>query len=152
MIVEAQYTDLKKILTLQKECYQQEAQIYNDFEIPPLTQTLASIEDDFKEQLFLKAEVNKKIIGAVRAYEENGTCKIGRLIVDKDFQNQGWGRLLMKAVEDKYPKTERFQLFTGHKSVKNLSLYHKLGYKACKRQRVNSNLTLIFLEKPHHKD
>ena len=37
-------SDLEEILKLQKECYRAEAEIYNDFTIPPLTQDLTSLQ------------------------------------------------------------------------------------------------------------
>lgn len=139
--------DLPQILALQKRCYIQEAQIYNDFEIPPLTQTLESLSNDLKSQSILKMQSGENIIGSVRAYTDNGTCKIGRLIVHEDFQNQGLGRQLMKAIEKKFDLAQRFELFTGHKSLKNLGLYTKLGYVGFDKKEINDQLTLIFLEK-----
>jgi hypothetical protein len=55
IIVSAEVTDAKDILDLQKLAYQSEAQIYNDYTIPPLTQSLEEIRDDFEKQVFLKA-------------------------------------------------------------------------------------------------
>jgi hypothetical protein len=46
-IEKATVFDAEEILTLQKLAYQSEAEIYNDFNIPPLVQTLESIEKDF---------------------------------------------------------------------------------------------------------
>jgi hypothetical protein len=41
MIIEpASIEDASEILTLQKLCYQSEAEIYNDYNIPPLIQAL----------------------------------------------------------------------------------------------------------------
>ena len=65
-------TDLEQILDLQKEAYISEAQIYNDFSIPPLLQTIEDLENEFDNNIFLKTESNGKIIGSVRAYQENG--------------------------------------------------------------------------------
>jgi uncharacterized glyoxalase superfamily protein PhnB len=42
-ICTADLDDLDEILGLQKECYRQEAEIYNDFTIPPLTQNIDSL-------------------------------------------------------------------------------------------------------------
>ena len=115
--------DLSEILKLQKSCYLEEAVIYNDFEIPPLTQTIESIENDFEKESFFKIEIDHRIIASIRAHVEKETCKIGRLIVGKDFRNQGIGTKLIQAVESKFDSVKRFELFTGHKSEKNLFLY-----------------------------
>ena len=143
----AEQDDLIQILELQKQCYLEEAKIYNDYKIPPLIQTVESIITDFKQQTFLKIEVDNKIIGSVRAYIEKDTCKIGRLIVHKKFQNQGLGKHLMNTIENNFKQTKRFELFTGHKSTKNLSFYNKLNYNVFKREIITPSLQLVFLEK-----
>lgn len=139
--------DAQSILELQKLAYVSEAEIYNDYDIDPLTQTLDSLQDDFEKQVFFKVSVNGKIVGSVRGYVDNGTCYIGRLIVHPEFQNQGIGKQLMNKIESFFKYAERYELFTGHRSERNLYLYQKLGYSVYKTEQVNDNLVLVFLEK-----
>ncbi|TFG27907.1 MAG: GNAT family N-acetyltransferase [Promethearchaeota archaeon] len=143
--------DLKEILSLQKLAYQSEAEIYNDFTIPPLIQTLDEIKQDFSFQIFLKILVKNKIIGSVRAYKENDTCFIGKLIVHPDFQNQGIGTELLNEIEARFDDVKRYELFTGHKSEKNLYLYQKLGFQQFKTEKIHENLHMIYLEKQNKK-
>lgn len=144
---QAQVEDAREILDLQKLAYQSEAVIYHDDTIPPLTQTLQEITADFRNQVFIKASVDGRIVGSVRGQLKQETCSIGRLIVHPDFQNQGIGIRLMEEVEKYFPEAGRFELFTGHRSERNKYLYRKLGYHVFKRQPVNSDLTLLYLEK-----
>ena len=144
--------DLKVILELQKTCYLEEAELYDDFSIPPLTQTLESIELDYEKEKILKVESNGKIVGSVRGVLESNTCKIGRLIVDEKFRNQGLGKQLMYQIEKEFDNVNRFELFTGHKSLRNLSLYNRLGYTEFRKQWINEKLELIFLEKSKNSD
>ena len=144
---QAQVEDAREILDLQKLAYQSEAEIYHDDTIPPLTQTLEEITADFRNQVFIKASVDGRIVGSVRGQLKQGTCSIGRLIVHPDFQNQGIGIRLMDEVEKYFPEAGRFELFTGHRSERNKYLYRKLGYQVFRRQPVNSDLTLLYLEK-----
>jgi ribosomal protein S18 acetylase RimI-like enzyme len=147
-ILPAAFEDLSEILLLQKECYQSEAELHNEPNIPPMTQDLASIEDELKQgMLFLKGMIDGKIISSVRGFIQEDTCHIGRLIVKKDFENRKFGQTLVNALETHLHKCQRYEIFTGHKSVKNLYLYGKLGYKEFKRQCINNHLTLIYLEK-----
>lgn len=148
MIIEkAAVSDAEALLALQKLAYRSEADIYNDFRIPPLVQTLKSMEEDFKNQLFLKALMDGRIIGSVRAYSKEGTCYIGRLIVDPDFQNQGIGTRLMSEIEKIFNRCKRFELFTGDKSERNLYLYQKLGYRIFKKAKMTDQTNIVFLEK-----
>ena len=143
----ASIEDAKEILSLQKIAYLSEAEIYNDYSIPPLTQTINQIETDFENQLFLKVSTGKRIIGSVRGQMESETCHIARLIVHPDFRKQGIGTRLIEEIEVRFKQARRYELFTGHKSENNLRLYKKLGYKPYKKQKVSDIVTLVFLEK-----
>ena len=138
---------LDEILKLQQLAYQSEAELCNDFQIPPLTQTLEGIRKDYQTQTILKVVLDKKIIGSVRAYLEGDTCYIGRVIVHPDHQNQGIGKVLMKKIEKEFSKCNKYSLFTGKKSLRNIHFYSSLGYEMTKEEYVNDNLTLLFLKK-----
>ncbi len=147
IIKPATISDAEEILSLQKLAYQSEAGIYNDFNIPPLNQSLEEIKDEFDNKTFLKAVVDGKIIGSVRAFVEQGTCYIGKLIVHPDFQNQGTGTKMMNEIEKFFNKAKRFELFTGYKSKRNIHLYQKLGYKIFRTEKITDNLEFVYLEK-----
>jgi ribosomal protein S18 acetylase RimI-like enzyme len=146
-IERADAADAAEILELQKLAYQSEAAIYDDFTIPPLTQTLGEITADFERQVFLKASADETIIGSVRAHQAEETCFIGRLIVHPNFQDRGIGTRLMGEIEKAFRQAKRYELFTGHKSERNLHLYQKLGYEPFRTRVLTQDLTLVFLEK-----
>jgi ribosomal protein S18 acetylase RimI-like enzyme len=148
MVIEpAQLEDAAEILALQKLAYLSEAEIHDDYTIPPLNQTLEETRVEFESQLVLKAMIDRRIIGSVRGYLEGGTCYIGKLIVQPDVQNQGIGTRLMNEIEKRFDQAERYELFTGYRSERNLHLYEKLGYRPFRSQKITDKLTLIFLEK-----
>jgi ribosomal protein S18 acetylase RimI-like enzyme len=147
-IVQATVADAEAILRLQKLAYQSEARIYNDCNIPPLTQSDAEIEAEFADHVFLKATTDGLIIiGSVRACEQGGTCSIGRLIVHPDHQGRGIGSALMREIESRFAHARRFELFTGHKSERNIRLYRNLGYVTFREEQVTDALRLLFMEK-----
>jgi ribosomal protein S18 acetylase RimI-like enzyme len=147
LIEKATISDANEILPLQKLAYQSEAEIYNDFNIPPLLQTLESLQKDFENQFFLKAVIKGKIVGSVKAYQKHETGYIGRLIVHPDFQNRGVGTKLMNEIEKIFSTCHRFELFTGDRSERNLYLYQKLGYKIFKTANITDQTTIVYLEK-----
>jgi len=147
IIEKATVSDAEELLALQKLAYRSEAEIYNDFSIPPLIQTLESMKEDFKNQLFLKAFLDGRIIGSVRAYSKEETCHIGRLIVHPDYQNRGIGTRLMNDIERIFNGCKRFELFTGDKSERNLRLYQELGYRIFKASKIMDQTNIVFLEK-----
>ena len=145
-IVKAEECDLPSILELQKLAYQSEAELVGDYSIPPLTQTIDGITDDFNNGTILKFVDFGEIIGSVRVRFSEGTLYIGRLIVTPSRQNQGIGKALLLAAEELYPDA-RYELFTSDRSAKNLSLYVKNGYKEFKREPFNEYVNLVYLEK-----
>ena len=148
MIIErASVKDAAEILALQKLAYQSEAAIYDDYTIAPLRQTVEEMSADLQNQIALNVVIDDRIVGSVRAYERDGTCYIGRLIVYPDSQNQGLGTQLMHEIEAAFPEAERFELFTGSRSERNLYLYHKLGYVAFREQQLTDLVSLVYLEK-----
>jgi len=139
--------DAVEILALQKLAYRSEAEIYNDFSIQPLTQTLEEIESEFESHSVFKAIREDNLVGSVRTTVKGDTCFAGKLIVHPAYQNRGIGYALLTHIESHAGAIRRFELFTGHRSERNLYLYRKLGYREFKREMVNSRLTLVFMEK-----
>jgi ribosomal protein S18 acetylase RimI-like enzyme len=146
-ISKAQIIDADEILKIQKWAYQIEAKRYNNYDIPPLKQTLEELRSQFKDYIILKAVSNDKIIGTVRAHEKDGTCYIGRLAVHPNLQNQGIGTALMKEIE-KYYTPLRYELFVGSKSDNNIHLYQRLGYNIYQKQQYEcGDIEIFYMEK-----
>ena len=146
-IDKAQENDLQEILALQYIAYQSEAKLFNNMDIPPLKQTIDEVYDEFSKGTFLKAvDERGVIIGSVRAYQENNTVYIGKLMVHPNMQKKGLGTKLLLAIEAKYPN-KRYELFTSTKSISNIKLYEKLGYKISKKEAISQELQFVYLEK-----
>ena len=143
----AKVSEAQKILDIQKEAYLSEAKIYDDYNIPPLTQTLKEIESEFDNHTFYVAKLKGMIVGSVNIRVEGNTGHIGRLIVVPNSQNQGIGSILMDYVESTHSELDAFELFTGYKSERNLFFYSKRGYQEFKRQTLHEKLLLIFMRK-----
>ena len=136
------------ILALQRLCYQSEAQLYNNFSIPPLTETLEDLKVAFGQSTILVCRSGSEIVGSVRGRVRDGRCHVGRLIVHPSFQKRGIGTRLLGAIEDACPEAAAFELFTGHKSESNLRLYRRVGYRDFKTEAAGPDMSLVFLEKP----
>lgn len=148
IITDAGVRDAERILKLQYLCYQTEAEIYGDYSIPPLAQTLESLLAEYGTHQIFVAKLGDEVVGSVRGRLESGACHIGRLIVHPRFQRRGLGTRLMREIEGRFAGAARYELFTGHLSEDNLRLYERLGYCEFRREDVSPKLRLVYLEKP----
>ncbi|WP_246628212.1 GNAT family N-acetyltransferase [Paenibacillus oenotherae] len=146
-IIRASREDAEQLLALQKLCFRNEAERLNNFDIPPMLQTLPEIIEEFNSHFFLKSVEDGAIIGSVRAYEADGNCYIGKLIVHPESQNKGIGAALMKQIEQAFSHVKRYELFTGADSGKTIHLYNKLGYRSYSIKQINDQLSFVYMEK-----
>lgn len=146
-IARATAEDADAILALQKRAYESEAHLYNDWTIPPMTQTIASLLIEISDSTVLKCEAAGTIVGSVRAMLKGGVCQIGRLIVEPSLQGRGIGSALLAKIESEFPRATTFELFTGTKSDGNLRLYRRFGYKETVIKVLSPHVSLIFMSK-----
>ena len=146
-ITRAERCDLQQILDLQYLAYRSEAELLNDFRIPPLLQTLQELRAEFETGVVLKATDGcGRIVGSVRAHTDGCTLFIGKLIVHPQRQGNGIGTEMLESIEKEYPPM-RCELFTSHSSVRNLALYRRLGYRPFREREVYPGMRLVYLEK-----
>lgn len=67
-------------------------------------------------------------------------------MVHPQKQGYGIGTKLLEEIEAEYPK-QRYELFTGSKSVDNIRLYENLGYKIFREKQISEELSFVYLEK-----
>ncbi|WP_431047389.1 GNAT family N-acetyltransferase [Streptomyces sp. P1-3] len=143
--------DAEQILKLQYLCYQREAELYNDYSIEPLTQSLDDLRAELGEGCVLVARLGAEVVGSVRGVvDEDGTAAIAKLIVHPRMQRHGLGGRLLAAIEERLAEegaAKRYRLFTGHRSEGNLRLYRRCGYAQVGTEEVNRRLSLVLLEK-----
>ncbi|WP_328539769.1 GNAT family N-acetyltransferase [Streptomyces sp. NBC_00344] len=143
--------DAEQILKLQYLCYQSEAELYGDYSIEPLTQTLDGLRAELAEGHALVARLGDEVVASVRGWiDESGTARISKLIVHPRMQRHGLGGRLLTAIEARFasePSARRFQLFTGHRSEGNLRLYRSHGYVPVSTEQAGPALRIVTMEK-----
>ncbi|MEU4625437.1 GNAT family N-acetyltransferase [Actinoplanes sp. NPDC023801] len=147
-VTDATAADLEGILKLQYLCYQSEAQRYDFWGIPALTQSMASIAEDLAVKPMPVIRLDGEVVGSVRGELVEGTFHIGRLVVHPRVQRRGLGRRLLAAVEQRAGAADRFEVYTGYRSTEFLGLYQACGYQPFKHEQVTDRLRLTYLEKP----
>jgi ribosomal protein S18 acetylase RimI-like enzyme len=148
IIAQAIKEDLPIILDIQKKAFSEIARTFNLKSMPQIEQTLESLNDEFINCTILKACIVNSMVGSVRAYNNNDTCYISKLIVLPEYQNKGIGKALMNAIENRFENVvKRYELFTGVRDPRNLYLYDRLGYKSFKTEEYNNAISYVYMEK-----
>lgn len=147
-IEQASIDDAEEILAVIRAAFAPVALQYGDPELPPVAESLESHRSRYADHVVLKAIEGGRVVGSVQGVERlDGVCVVERLAVLPEWQGRGVGRALTLAVEEAFPKTAAFELFTGHRSAETLGLYRSLGYTEVRREYVDERLTLVFLRK-----
>lgn len=147
IIREAEYDDLEEILQLQYLAYQTEAARFETDDIQPLKQSLEELIEEYNQGIILKMiSEDNTIIGSIRAREENGTVYIGKLMVHPNYRRQGYGTKLLIEIEEYFPK-KRYELFTSTRSIDNIHLYKKNGYREFSQRQINDEIIFVYMEK-----
>jgi hypothetical protein len=53
----------------------------------------------------------------------------------------------MKEIETVFSHAQRFELFTGVKSIGNIRFYQRLGYREFREEDLSPKIRLVFMEK-----
>lgn len=149
-INEADIGEAADLLGVQKRAFLLEAERYNAYSIPPLTETVDEVREAFGTSTFLKAELDGRIVGVVRATRQDGSCLIGRLAVEPDLHDKGIGTALLKEAESRCGDAPRVELFVGSKSYKNIHIYEKMGYRTYRSEDIRDDVKLLYMEKRRH--
>ncbi|MFD9891768.1 GNAT family N-acetyltransferase [Amycolatopsis sp. NPDC059027] len=119
-----------ELLVLQRCCWVQEAIANDTLAIPALHETLDDVRDWTRTWSTWRVRQGPRMIAAARARLDGRTWELGRLMVAPDLAGRGLGRWLLSYVENQAPAdARRFTLFTGHRSIRNLELYQRAGYR-----------------------
>lgn len=91
------------------------------------------IEYELKQgrNIFLIAEINRKIVGSVFGTHDGRKGWINRLVVDPEFQRQDIAKKLIAEVEDRFSELgiDIIACLVEDWNTKSLQVFEKLGYE-----------------------
>ncbi len=123
--------DAAELLVLQRCCWVDEAIANDTLDIAALHESLDDLRGWLAEWSTWCVRADGRLVGAVRARREDSTWEIGRLMVAPDLGGRGLGRWLLRYAEDHAPPdVDTAALFTGARSVRNIAMYERAGYRA----------------------
>jgi ribosomal protein S18 acetylase RimI-like enzyme len=140
-IMQADPQDYPGLWALQLSAYATEALLYDE-PIPPVIQSQEEAIADCQRSQVLKACLDGRIVGSIRCRLQKGTCHIAKLMVLPEYRIRGIGTQLLQAVERAVPGV-RYELFTGSRSVGNIRLYEKNGYRIFAADAANQLVYMV---------
>jgi GNAT superfamily N-acetyltransferase len=128
-VLPAEVADAAELWAIQQEAFREEGERLHNMQAYPLMQTVEGIVDDFQHGPILKA-VNERgeIVGSIRAHPfEDGSIFISKLFVKPEYQRQGIGGKLLRAIEDQFPN-DNLRLATVYVVREVFQFYEKAGW------------------------
>ncbi|WP_338472876.1 GNAT family N-acetyltransferase [Niallia sp. XMNu-256] len=132
------------VLNIQMPSYKVEAEIIGSYEIPPLRDTVYTLQH-CRETFFGYYE-NDVLCGVISIKIDDYDVDIHRLIVHPNHFRKGIAQLLLNFIETKC-QIETIKVATGSKNIPAVRFYKKNGFRNIKEVIVNEQLSLTFFEK-----
>lgn len=141
-ICTATHADAGEMLTVLRAAFVTEAQLHDDVHMAPLTETLDEVREVIASGTVLVAVQGTRLVGTARAALHGAVWHIGRVVVAPDLQGRGIGSALIHAIEAAAPDgVERFEIATGPKSTRNVTLYERHQYRTVPSEDILIHLT-----------
>ncbi len=133
------------ILKLQIPSYMVEAKLINFYDIPPLKDTVETLQK-CGEEFFGYFEGNE-LCGAISFKQEGKTLDIHWLTVNPNHFRKGIANQLLYFIEEQVEGIEKILVSTGSKNKPAVDFYLKREFTVKKVVQVNEQLSLTCFEK-----
>ena len=137
--------DAKAILTVQIPAYEVEAMFIQSRSIPPLHDTVESIQ--LCDETFYGYYSEGRLTGFISYQCEDNVLDIHRLVVHPTFFRQGIASKLLQFIEQLEPTVKKIIVSTGSANKPALQFYLKHGFVAIDQMQVGEYLWITKLEK-----
>lgn len=132
------------VLKIQLPSYQVEADIIGYDDIPPLKDTVETLQQC--GETFYGYYLNEELCGAISLKVEEGEVDIHRLIVHPNHFRKGIAQTLLHYLES-HLKEKTMKVATGSKNTPAIRFYKKNGFEIVQEVIVNEQLSLTYFEK-----
>ncbi|SCZ10438.1 Ribosomal protein S18 acetylase RimI [Paenibacillus polysaccharolyticus] len=121
---------LAQLWRLQHMAYRLEAKIIGFQDIPPLLDTVETLQNCGETFYGCVDKQDGELLGAVAVMEEErDTLTITRMMVHPNHFRKGIAASLMKHVFEQHPDLSRYIVCTGTLNIAAVNLYMKFGFK-----------------------
>ncbi|MEQ4300919.1 bifunctional NAD(P)H-dependent oxidoreductase/GNAT family N-acetyltransferase [Plantactinospora sp. B6F1] len=135
--------DAAEVTVLQRCCWVEEAVANDTMAIPALHESLEEVGEWLGSWHTTGIWLDGRLLGMVRTHRIDTDWHLGRLAVVPDLRGRGLGRWLLRTAEAAAgPECRRILLCTGAKSLRNIDLYQKEGYRPTSPAGVDGTICL----------
>lgn len=135
------------ILALQRRAFEREARLCDNWEIPPMTETLEAIVEHIVSATVLTAWIGPQLVGAARGILSGDVCAIRGVCIEPAHQGQHIGTRLLAALEHAHPAASRFELTTNTLMAGNVRFYERHGYRITELKPYSDRIILACMSK-----
>lgn len=135
----------KEVLNIQIPSYKVEAEIINFYDIPPLKDTVESLQEC--GETFFGYYLEEELCGAISIKVEKNVIDIHRLIVNPIHFRKGIAKKLLEFIESYFEDIETIIVSTGAKNAPAVNFYENNGFSKIGERSVNERLTLASFKK-----
>jgi len=135
----------KQVLELQKASYKIEAEIIDFYEIPPLKDTISSLQEC--KEIFYGYYINDTLAGIISYKIIENVLDIHRVATNPSFFRMGIAGKLIRFVEEIDNSINKVVVCTGKKNLPAVNLYLKSGYQKVKDIEICEGVYLTKFEK-----
>lgn len=134
-----------EFLALQMTSYLREAELSGLSDIPPLMDSISSLQHS--DETFLGYMIDGKLHGAIAYRLKEGVVTISRLMVYPDVFRKGIASRLVLYVIEQHPDALWFEVATGTGNVPARNLYEKLGFQSGGIRPLSAGVSLTLYRK-----
>ncbi|MFD1137354.1 GNAT family N-acetyltransferase [Paenibacillus urinalis] len=131
-----------EVWKLQQMAYRLEAELIGFHDIPPLLDTIDSLQE-CGETFYGYINEDMELIGAISVEQEwEDSLTISRMMVHPNHFRRGVAGQLIQYVLDQYSEMRKFIVSTGMKNTPAVMLYQKYGFEPVQTSEIAPNVEL----------
>lgn len=135
----------KHVLRLQRVSYKIEAQLIDFYEIPPLNETIDSLQ--VCDEIFYGYYINDVLTGIISFKIINNVLDIHRVAIHPTFFRMGIANKLINFIEGLKSNINKIVLCTGKDNLPAIDLYLKNSYKKTNDIEIKNGIYMTKFEK-----
>ncbi|QSO54272.1 GNAT family N-acetyltransferase [Alicyclobacillus curvatus] len=137
--------EISALLSVQRLAYGVEADLIGFYDIPPLKDTVQSLQSC--DEIFYGHFREGELCGSISYTKQGHDIDICRLVVHPKTFRQGVGKALLEHLLTTESDASRFTVSTGQKNTPAIKLYEQKGFNEIRTSQISRDVSIIHLER-----